>query len=481
LKKIVSLQQILIYKKSIMLRINVSIIVLALFVMTANSCKTEKKAQFTGAEGEVKIVTLDPGHFHAALVQKFMQPQISPDVHIYAPDGADLELHLRRIEGFNTRADDPTSWNVIVHRGDDFFARMIADKKGNVMVTAGNNRKKTEYIKRAVEFGLNVLADKPMAINVENFELLKQAFEIAQQNNVLLYDIMTERSGIATILQRELSQMPEIFGTLEKGTPDNPSVIKESVHHFSKFVSGAPLRRPIWFFDVEQQGEGIIDVTTHLVDQVQWKCFPDVILDPSDVNISSARRWTTGMTREQFTAVTAQPEFPDFLSKDIRNDTLYVFSNGEINYSLKGVHAKVIAIWNYVAPEGADDTHFTLMRGTKANLVIRQGAEQNYRPILYIEPVTGINIADYETVLNSEFSKIVAKYPGVELKKNVNTWEVVIPQHYHIGHEAHFGQVVERYLQYLVDGKLPDWEVPNMITKYYTTTKALEIAKNNEQ
>jgi hypothetical protein len=35
---------------------------------------------------------------------------------------------------------------------------------------------------------------------------------------------------------------------------------------------------------------------------------------------------------------------------------------------------------------------------------------------------------------------------------------------------------MERYLQYLKDGKLPDWEVPCMIAKYYTTTKALEIA-----
>ena len=45
------------------------------------------------------------------------------------------------------------------------------------------------------------------------------------------------------------------------------------------------------------------------------------------------------------------------------------------------------------------------------------------------------------------------------------------------GHEAHFGEVTERYLQYLVDGKPADWEVPNMKAKYYTTTKALEMAK----
>ena len=39
---------------------------------------------------------------------------------------------------------------------------------------------------------------------------------------------------------------------------------------------------------------------------------------------------------------------------------------------------------------------------------------------------------------------------------------------------------MERYLDYLVDGKIPDWEVPNMIAKYYTTTQALDQAVNKE-
>ena len=67
------------------------------------------------------------------------------------------------------------------------------------------------------------------------------------------------------------------------------------------------------------------------------------------------------------------------------------------------------------------------------------------------------------------------KYPGISIEKITdNKWKVIIPKKYHIGHEAHFAQVTEKYLGYLVDGKLPDWEVPNMIAKYYTTTQALK-------
>ena len=58
-----------------------------------------------------------------------------------------------------------------------------------------------------------------------------------------------------------------------------------------------------------------------------------------------------------------------------------------------------------------------------------------------------------------------------------DAWQVTIPDVYRIGHEAHFGKVMEQYLDYLRDGKLPEWEVPNMLTKYYITTQALALTR----
>ena len=158
------------------------------------SCGVEKE------ENEVTIITLDPGHFHAALVQKTQYPQVSKDVYVYSPGGADLQEHLSKIESYNTRAENPTAWNEIIYEGDDFLAKMLSEKKGNVMVTAGNNSRKTDYIKKTLEAGINVLADKPMAINTSNFGTLRECFDIAEKNGVLLYDIMTERFEISTIL-----------------------------------------------------------------------------------------------------------------------------------------------------------------------------------------------------------------------------------------------------------------------------------------
>ncbi len=425
----------------------------------------------------VRLITVDPGHFHAALVQKSMYDNVDSVVHVYAPEGTDLKLHLGRIEAFNTRAENPTHWKEEVYSGPDFFEKMLAEKAGNVVVLSGNNLRKAEYISKSLEGGLHVLADKPMIIAHSDFETLKGAFETAKKNDLLLYDIMTERSEITTLLQREFSMLPEVFGTLEEGTVDNPAVTKESVHHFYKYVSGNVLTRPAWFMDVAQQGEGIVDVTTHLVDLVQWECFPEQVVDyTKDIQVLTAKRTQTKMTLSEFKAITKLDAFPEYLKKDIVNDTvLNIYSNGEINYKLKNVHAKVSVIWNYKAPEGTGDTHYSIMRGTKANLIIKQGADQKYKPTLYIQPIG--DVSSFEKTITEQVKQIQSKYPGVELKKLEKEWEVVIPESYNVGHEAHFGQVMQRFLGYLKDRNMPEWEVPNMLAKYYTTTQALELAK----
>jgi predicted dehydrogenase len=431
--------------------------------------KTEKK--------EVQLVTLDPGHFHAALVQKSMYPDVNSVVHVYAPEGSDLNFHLERINGYNSRSENPTKWQERVYTGNDFFKKMISEKKGNVVVLSGNNQKKTQYINESLKAGFNVLADKPMVIDRNGFELLKQAFETAKSKNLLLYDIMTERFEITTVLQKEFSMLQEVFGTLEKGSADDPAVTKESVHHFYKYVSGSVLTRPAWFMDVYQQGEGIIDVTTHLVDLVQWECFPEQPIDyTKDIQLVTAKRWPTDMGLTEFKTITKLDSVPAYLKKDVVNDTmLKIFSNGEINYTLKGVHARVSVIWRYKAPEGAGDTHYSIMRGTKANLVIRQSAEQKYKPTLYIEPIA--TDPSYANRLLEQIKVVQAKYPGIELKKNNKGWEVIVPEKYKEGHEAHFARVTEKFLEYLKNKNMPAWEVPNMIAKYYTTTQALELAK----
>jgi predicted dehydrogenase len=428
---------------------------------------------------QVNLITVDPGHFHAALVQKIMYDQVSPDVHVYAPEGPDCQQHLGRIKSYNDRKADPTSWNEIVYTGPDFFEKMIAEKAGNVVVLSGNNRKKAEYISKSINAGLNVLADKPMIIIPEDFPALESAFAKAKEKGVLLYDIMTERYEVTTILQKLLSQKAEIFGTLKTGSKEDPAVTKISVHHFSKIVSGTPLLRPAWFFDVEQQGEGIVDVTTHLVDLVQWECFPDQILSVSDISMTAAKRWPTLISPEEFKGVTGLDNYPDYLQKDVKDGKLNVFSNGEMIYQIKGVFAKVSVEWKYQAPPGGGDTHYSVMHGTKCDLIIKQGAEEKFLPTLYIENIKGVSINDFTAKLKQSLGAL--PYDNIQVEPvGKNILKVNVPSRYRVSHEEHFGQVMTKFLEYLKEGNLPEWEVPGMITKYYTTTSALKIAKGGK-
>ena len=81
--------------------------------------------------------------------------------------------------------------------------------------------------------------------------------------------------------------------------------------------------------------------------------------------------------------------------------------------------------------------------------------------------------------LQKAVKELQAVYPGLELRREESRWHIRIPDEQRTDHEAHFGQVMENFLTFVKDGKLPAWEVPNMIAKYYTTIQALELAKRS--
>jgi predicted dehydrogenase len=427
---------------------------------------------------KIKLVTLDPGHYHAALVQKSMYEQIDPVVKVYAPDGPDVENYLAQIRRFNERPDNPTYWREQAYKGPDFLEKMLADKSGDIVVLSGNNRRKAEYIKASIDAGFDVFCDKPMCIDSKGFALLKQAFATAENKGLLLYDIMTERYNVTCILQKLLALDKDLFGEMETGSPENPAVVKESVHHFFKYVAGAPLKRPAWYFDTTQQGEGLVDVTTHLVDLMMWTCFPEQAIDyHKDIVINKARRWPTLITREQYQKVTGMSDFPDYLKDKLNDDgILPCYANGETTFAMKGICFKLSVTWNFQAPEDGSDTHTSLFRGSKANVIIRQGKEQNYRPEVYVEPTLGVDAGNMAASLKRAIAGLQRKFPGLKAEKAGNGWHIVIPEKCRIGHEAHFQLVMDAFLRYLAQGRLPDWEVPNMLAKYYITTKSLELA-----
>jgi predicted dehydrogenase len=434
------------------------------------------------AKADVKLMTLDPGHFHAALIQRESYPNVAPRVDVYAPVGQDLIDHLQRVARFNTRKDNPTAWRLEVHAGPDFLARMKKEKPGNVVVISGRNRGKIEYVQASVGAGLNALVDKPWILSSEDFKKLKDTLDLADRKGRIALDIMTERFEVATALQRELVNDPAVFGEIEPGTPDKPAVYMESVHHLMKVVSGVPNIRPAWFFDPAQQGEGLNDIGTHLVDLVHWTLFPDKAIDyQKDIEILAAQRWPTMIPLANFQRVTGEKEFPAFLAKDVKNGTLEYFANTQVTYKVKGVHTKLNVIWDWEAPAGGGDTHFAFYRGSKARVEVRQGKAQRWRTELYVIPN---DAAKKQEVMEAVGRRLTAlngsSTPGYGLEEQGTELHVSVPDRQRTTHEEHFGQVARRFFGFLKNPKsLPAWEKPNMLAKYWVTTKGTELSRQS--
>ncbi len=430
-------------------------------------------------EAGVRLITLDPGHFHAALIQKEAYAGVSDTVHVYAPLGPDLLAHLGRIASFNNRPVAPTRWRLEVHAGDDALGRMLRERPGNVVVLSGRNKGKIDAILASVEAGLNVLADKPWLIDATDFPKLERALETAESRRLVAYDVMTERYEITTILQKELAQERDLVGTIGPGSEAEPAIELASVHHLMKVVAGSVNLRPAWFFDVAEQGEALGDVATHLVDLVPWILFQEQPIDfRSEIRVLRARHWPTLLDRAQLLRLTGEKELPAALASRLAEGRLAYLANGEVAYTVRGLHARVEALWNYEAPEGGGDTHRAVLRGSRARLEVLQGVEQRWRPELYVVPVRAQDKAALRAALERRIAVLSQAHPGLTVEDEGGRLRIGIPDAYRLGHEAHFAQVTERFLGYLKHpDSLPAWEKANMLAKYYVTTRAVELSR----
>jgi hypothetical protein len=439
-------------------------------------------------------MTVDPGHFHAALVQKEMYPGVPPRVDVYAPLGAELDEHRKRIESFNRRSERPTTWETEIHAGPDYFERMLREHPGNVVVLSGRNRGKIDRILASVDGGLSVLADKPWILKSDDLPKVEQALADADKRGVIAYDIMTERFEVTTILQRALVNDRSTFGESIKGTEAEPAVYMESVHNLMKIVAGAPNIRPAWFFDTAEQGEGFNDIGTHLVDLVQWTLFPDQAIDyRADVRVLAAQRWPTWIPESDFQKVTGEAHFPKSLMPSVKvpaatsgssspaaaSPALEYYCNTLVSYTVRGVHTKLNVIWDWEAPAGAD-THFAFYRGTRARIEIRQTRADKYRPELYVIPADPASKAAVLAAVRAKLESLQHDYPGVGVEDRGAELHVTVPDSFRVGHEAHFAQVTTRFLSYLRDRKsLPAWERANMLAKYFVTTTGTELSRQS--
>lgn len=420
------------------------------------------------------LLILNPGHFHAALVLRESHPSLSDDIYVYSEPGSDLDRFLEIAESFNNRQINPTRWKLKIYRGKDCLQKLLDEKKGDIAVLAGRNNTKMETIEILNRAGLAILADKPWVTTEAGLPFLRATMA---SDRPLAADIMTERYEIANLLQKEFVAQENVFGRIRIEDGAGPAAFKECVHHLYKVVNQKPLVRPVWYFDIDVQGEGIVDTTIHLVDMTQWMLFPGNPIDyEKDMELIEARRWSTRVPLDKFSKITGTSQFSQAVQEYVTDDVLNYFCNGALIFRIKGVPVHLREIWNLDEPPGGGDTHRSLIKGTRSDLMIRQLPEHDYKTELLVIPRTGENRSNVEEAVRECLKKWSDKYPGLSATPEKNALLINIPDTLRTTHEQHFCQVRDAFLDHLDTGNEPPEHRACTIAKYTLLAEARKKA-----
>lgn len=416
------------------------------------------------------LVILNPGHFHAALTLRERHALIDDDIHVFAEDGPDVDHFVHLVHAFNNRPVNPTRWTLYVYRGADYLEKLLAQRPGEVVIVAGRNNEKLPLIHLLHAQGFCVLGDKPWLIESEQLGLLRGVTAAAP----LAMDIMTERHEIANRLQRSFMRQPALFGDFRLDG-DQPAVAIRSVHHLYKMVNKKPLQRPAWYFDPVAQGEGITDVTTHLVDLVQWMAGDGMRFDfDRDVEGFLARQWPTVIPRDIFSRITGLGDFPEILHERVVDGALQYLCNAALSYRLRGIPVEIETLWGLEEPEGGGDLHRAVLRGTKSDLIVDQGPETGFLTTFSVNPVESGRA--YAQTLSDAIDEMQDEFPGLGFEPAGTGFRITIPKALRTTHEQHFGSVLQTFLTYLDEGKWPENLASDLDFKYTLLAEALELS-----
>lgn len=417
------------------------------------------------------ILVYDPGHFHAALLFSQHNDRVARAIHVYAPPGRDVEKFIALIDGFNSRAEAPTHWQLECHIGADALTTMMAEHRGEIVILAGRNGPRLALMHRLHDAGFQVLADKPWLTNGNALPHLNAITDGAP----LAVDIMTGRFDTFAALRNTIIATPSVFGELGADSRQ-PAIEFTSRHHFLKLVNGQPLQRPLWFFDSTIQGDGIVDIQSHYVDQAQWilegGILAEGILSPpvdTPVEILSAERWRTEVPLDLFCESTGEAAFPDDLSHNIRDDVLHLACNGRIDYRMSGVWVRQIAEWGLREAPGGGDLHGFTAHGSNGVLIVDRNPETGFQRQmrLHLNDSSGL-----ETALE-QWRK---DFPGLEAQPSTDGYLMHLPPRSDIQHELQFPMMLSQFLD-LVDGDIWPADLAARIrTRYTLITRAWEQA-----
>jgi hypothetical protein len=198
----------------------------------------------------------------------------------------------------------------------------------------------------------------------------------------------------------------------------------------------------------------------------------------NEIRVIKANRIPTVLSRADFEKVTGEADFPAALGKAVVSSQLLYHCNTTLLYQVRGVHIYLNIAWGFEAGRNQGDRHLARFRGTRSTVEVRQGEEEHFRPEVYVEPRDGADLGGLHEAVARRLEALASRYPGVRCEQAAGRVRLEVPDRLRVGHEAHFGEVMRRFLGYLDDpASLPAWEKANMLAKYHVTTHGVQMAR----
>jgi hypothetical protein len=137
----------------------------------------------------------------------------------------------------------------------------------------------------------------------------------------------------------------------------------------------------------------------------------------------------------------------------VKGDELAYRANAELTFRLGAVTAALDTRWDLSAPPAGGDTHRSVIRGTRAEILVEQHEGTGFRRRLSLVPLRdgkGVRAA-----LTNAVAAWQAAHPGLDIVAAGATCEIRLPRSLDVGHEAHFPLMLADFLALIDGGRMP--------------------------
>jgi len=208
----------------------------------------------------------------------------------------------------------------------DDFDELINCSGANTLLTAAINAEKADIIVKAIDAGLNIIADKPLVTTIDDLLSITEALD--RNKNVKLYLMLTERYNPVLVTAKALIEAGEIGSAV--------NIINMRPHRLS------PNERPAWMFNSTLYGGIINDLAVHDIDIATWLAGSDV--DEILAAVTSNRRFAdiTDFNDNGEIMLKLKNGCIAFLLESWLTPDKYPY-HGEMKFIIHGTHGQIIA------------------------------------------------------------------------------------------------------------------------------------------